>query len=446
MAEVTFTKIGSYTVTGAYATSFTFSNSPQDYTDLIVYVSLRSSLVTTGYYVANINGDTSASLNYQYLEAAVASGTTYTGTGVSGGFGPFGILPNANSVANLFSSYTMTISNYTSNAQKAINVDGWCSSTDNNTGTQPLSSQNLGATYTKTSPVTSLVFTDTLTNGTFVNGSSITIYGVKGGAKATGGTITVSGGYVYHTFTQSGVFTPTRALSADYLIVGPGGGTKRNPAYVSQGGSGAGGVLTGSATLYPSSYSVLVGAGTPGDAVGNDPVSGNSWIVGPSAIAYGGGAGTDGAGDAGGSGGGGGWMLPYGVGGAGVSGQGNTGGNSYSSGGAGGGGGGAGAVGSNGTSGAGGAGGAGTNTYSAWHTATGTGVSGYIGGGGGGGSTGTPGAGGSGGGGAGNKNGVATNGTANTGGGGGGTADSVGGYLFTGASGGSGLIIIRYPL
>ena len=59
---------------------------------------------------------------------------------------------------------------------------------------------------------------------------------------ATGGTITTSGSYTIHTFTDSGTFGATNApigFSVDYLVVAGGGGG-------GYGGGGAGGMRTGS--------------------------------------------------------------------------------------------------------------------------------------------------------------------------------------------------------
>ena len=109
-------------------------------------------------------------------------------------------------------------------------------------------------------------------------------------------------------------------------------------------------------------------------------------------------------------------------------------------------------VGGTGTSGVGANGGIGLTTFTNWGYATSTGqnVSGtfyYAGGGGGGTNTSPSTSGGLGGGGAGGYNnsaGVAsTAGTANTGGGGGGNNSS---FSVPGAAGGSGLVIIRYPI
>ena len=42
--------------------------------------------------------------------------------------------------------------------------------------------------------------------------------------KATGGTVTVTGGFVTHTFNDSGTFTPNGEFSVEYLVVAGGGG------------------------------------------------------------------------------------------------------------------------------------------------------------------------------------------------------------------------------
>jgi len=243
---------------------------------------------------------------------------------------------------------------------------------------------------------------------------------------ATGGTITQSGGYTYHTFTTSGTFQVTGGSGGivEYLVVAGGGGGGWDWA----GGGGAGGYISGSATVSITSYSIVVGGG--GAAPANGGVRGGSG-GNSSAFSFtsigGGGGGSDQGNDAGINGGSGGGGAIDGGGGSGTAGQGNTGasgnrGNSL----AGGGGGGASAAGLAAPD----AGGAGTT----WLNGT------TYAGGGGGGRNGTPGAGGAGGGGNGGNgsNAGVTAGTANTGGGGG------GGGAGPGAAGGSGIVVIRY--
>ena len=295
---------------------------------------------------------------------------------------------------------------------------------------------------------------------------------------ATGGTITTSGDFKIHTFTGSGTFTVTNAgassgsNSVDYLVVAGGGSGGGRDNYAA-GGGGAGGMrysfpnpATGGFPVSAQSYPITVGAG--GTHPGNQNyVGGNGANSVFSTITSAGGGGGGGyligpssnfplyqAND-GGSGGGAANTQSFGATNTCVGSgntppvspsQGNNGGTSkgnpiFLSGG----GGGHGAVGANApcSSGPAGAGGAGTPL-----SITGSGVT-YSGGGGGGASnsgSNAVGAGGSGGGGAGGggpSNLATTAGTANTGGGGGGggcapTPNS------TGASGGSGVVIIRY--
>ena len=144
--------------------------------------------------------------------------------------------------------------------------------------------------------------------------------------------------YKVHTFLTPGTstFTVTSVGSVvptvEYLIVGGGGGGATDADV--GGGGGAGGLLTGSVSVTAQSYSVVVGAGgargtgpdntgTGGGSAGGN--GGNSSFAGLTAIG-GGGGGTRGQnGAAGGSGGGGGDASN--LGGAGTTGQGFAGGN-----------------------------------------------------------------------------------------------------------------------
>jgi hypothetical protein len=261
----------------------------------------------------------------------------------------------------------------------------------------------------------------------------------------SGGNISYYGPYTVHTFTGSATFTPSFTGPVEVLVVAGGGAGGGGDV---GGGGGAGGLL------YVSSYGVSQGTGITvtigagGAGVANASLAGgngsNSVFGGLTAIGGGGGAGwTKGTGNDGGSGGG---STFYGTGGKGIPGQGNDGG----TGGIAGppypqcGGGGAGEAGfphqSSTVAGNGGDG----LSYSI------SGFSTYYAGGGGGAtegspgspsSTGTPGTGGLGGGGNGGSQGASTLGTpgVNGLGGGGGGCDPQ-----AGASGGSGIVIVRY--
>ena len=123
------------------------------------------------------------------------------------------------------------------------------------------------------------------------------------GPTATGGTVTTSGDYTYHTFLANGTFTVTESGFVDVLIIA-GGGSQGSTSRGGTGG-GAGGLVLGYyASIDPGSYPVVVGAGGSYLSNGSD-----SSIFG--AVADGGGSG----GSNGGSGGGGGpnTATPYGV-------------------------------------------------------------------------------------------------------------------------------------
>jgi len=268
----------------------------------------------------------------------------------------------------------------------------------------------------------------------------------SGGAiqSATGGdTVQDIGGYRIHTFTTVGTstFTPASAGNVEVLVVAGGGGSGGG-----QGGAGGGGGLIYNSS-FPVSGAVTVtvgGGGAGGSTIGTAGSNGgNSIFSSLSAIGGGGGGGDAGSlnGQNGGSGGGSGAESTIGTGGAGTSGQGNNGGTASITGGGygGGGGGGAGATGGNGTGSTGGQGGNGL-PYSI------SGSSVYYAGGGGGGiynGNGTPGTGGLGGGGNGAGSGNGQNGTNGTGGGGGAGGTKADGIL---SNGGSGIVIVRYPL
>ena len=273
---------------------------------------------------------------------------------------------------------------------------------------------------------------------------------------ATGGTITEVDGYKIHTFTSSGTFAVTGSGNVEVLVVAGGGGGGGTDGDALSGGGGAGGLIYNSAYSVSGNVTVTVGlGGAGGPASFTNGANGENSVFGTlTSIGGGGGGGSDQGvqgktGSSGGSGGGGG--QPTGsssdvYGGSGTSGQGYAGGAAIIGTSAGGGGGGASAVGYNssgsGQSSIGGAGGAGLE-YSQFSTVGGSPVGWFAGGGGGGGFTNAAGGSGGGGQGADYDGNIATAGTNNTGGGGGGAGKAT---AQAGANGGSGIVIVRYPL
>ena len=316
-----------------------------------------------------------------------------------------------------------------------------------------------------------------------------TVYTSSGGydtippeIQATGGTVTTSGDYKIHTFTGDGNFVVSAVSSTpanntiSYMVIGGGGGSGSSSGN-SAGGGGAGGFREGrnqpvdnytasplvansptnAITVSAATYPITVGGGgagapsnsggapeTPGTAGSNSVFStitsaGGGFGAGPAAPT----GGTGGNGGSGGGGGGG------GTGRSGGSGntppvspaQGTDGGDSPPPGGndtQGGGGGGAGQAGQNAASTQSGGGGDGSPSQISGSAVT-------RAGGGAGGSY-TPaghsiGSAGAGGGGGSSPNAKGDDGTANTGGGAGGPSSNA---TVTGATGGKGVVIIRY--
>lgn len=429
------------------ASSVTFDNLPTTgYTDLKIVTSLRGTVNLSSGYIDSMltfNGITTG-----YTERMIygLNGTQGAQSQSSTGF-KWGNWSNDTSTpSNTFGNTETYIANYRSSTYKSVSISG---AQESNASSNAISCLNFGV-WANNSAITSITFTSA--SGSFAANSTLSLYGIAAlnttpvtAPFASGGNIVANDGtYWYHAFLSSGTFTPFKALSCDLIAVAGGASGGEN-----NGGGGAGGLLPlTSQSLTAIAYTVTVGAGGAGQpaASGNGGVNGNNSQFGALTAAVGGGKGGS-AGSTqveGGDGGSGGGAKSSGTTvGLGTVGQGNNGGaGTYNSGNfPGGGGGGAGAVGgsapNNSTA---GSGGNGVNTYSSWASATNTGVSGFYAGGGGAGtfSGGTLGNGGAGGGGA-----ATVSGIANTGGGGGGgrRVPNVGS-----GSGGSGIVIVRYPM
>jgi len=470
MATNTYVALDKVTV-GTATPSITFTGISGSYTDLVIVAS--NVVASSGFPNIGLrfNSDTGANYSSTILEGTGSTARSVRKTNVTtisdgdnvslGGSTPSTIIYNIMNYSNTTTYKTVLLR-----------------ANDTTSSTYAGVSAVVGL-WRNTAAITSV----TLTLGDFAAGATFSLYGIKSEAvptaKATGGTISYSvDGYTYHTFTSSGTFTPTAALTADTLVIAGGGAGNSN--YYS-GGGGAGGLrgLTSQSFSSGVAYTCTIGAGGAGSTNNNNAKGNNgsnSTIAGSGfttiSATGGGGAGGNGSGNnsiyIGASGGSGGGAAAQGedynyAGGAGNAGsyspvEGYAGGASdgrnggYAGAGGGGGAGGVGTAGKDINNGAkAGNGGVGSSAYSTWGSVTGTGqnVSGtyyYAGGGGGGylGGTETQGVGGYGGGANGNGvvNGTAGSGTANTGGGGGGTGYGDGSQ--TAGSGGSGIVIIRY--
>ena len=450
----TYKPLQSVSLTSA-TTSITFSGIDQNYTDLVLVASTTVATASAN-LVMTFNGDTTSGL---YSKTQIEGTGSVVTSGRTTGANNIGLDSNMGSDTTNPSIHIINLTNYSNTTGFKTILHRQSSFWSANPGT----ALRVGL-WRNTSAITSITLTSTSIN--FNAGSTFDLYGIKSGApQALGGDlVTTDGNYWYHTFRTTGSFSliNQKPLTVDYLVVAGGGGggglgNGVNGGYPGAGGGGAGGYRTsiGSTTLNLSSsesYTVVVGAGGTGKTgTGGAGSSGTNSVF--STITSTGGGGGNSQGQAG--------TVPSGGsgGGAGTQGndtgglgntpstspsQGNNGG-SHTTGDGASGGGGASAAGSANSGLNGGAGGAGTANSISGSSVT------YAGGGGGGSySGGSGGAGGAGGGGAGNTYNsgvnVAASGTANTGGGGGGAAMSSPTVGLTGGNGGSGIVIVRYPV
>ena len=443
MATNTYVALDKVTV-GTATNTISFSSIPATYTDLVVVISApTTSDGATPQF--RFNGDTATNYSNTFLEGSGSSATSSRETSQTNIQLSFNVGGNSTNP----STSIVHIMNYSNATTFKTLLARWNSASG---GTYPGTAATVGLWRKTPEAISSMeIFVAT---GNFAVGSTFSLYGIAaqvqpGTAKATGGTITYDNfGRVIHTFTASGTFTPTTALTGvEYLVIAGGGGAANSGA----GGAGgyrssasgelSGGGASAEATLSLASgtgYTVTVGAGGNG-GTGTSPTNGSDSVFG-SITSLGGGAGRyisgSSTGNSGGSGGGGNMTSSNGTGGAGTTGQGYAGGGAiYTSGYAfGGGGGGAGSIGITAAVGTAPNGGSGVSS-----SINGTATS-RAGGGGGGSSPNAAAGTGSSGGGNGELGSNANNtaGTANTGGGGG------GGYNAAGKAGGSGIVIVRY--
>jgi hypothetical protein len=412
----TYIPISTQTLSSATST-VTFSSIPATYTDLVLVCNVGGSAAGNG-----------VSLRFNSDSSSVYSDTGLWGTGSSAASGRHS---NSNTGAL---TIAVGVTNNPSDVVIIANIQNYANTTTNKVLLSRATNANASASYPGSEAVVTLwrntaaINTIALSNGAnFVSGSTFALYGVTAanlGAKATGGDfIGNDGSYFYHVFNSSGTFTPLQSLSTDVLVIAGGGGGGGAVNGSIGGGGGAGGFqyFTGQAVT-ATGYSITVGAGGAGGSSSpGSGTNGSNSVFGALTASVGGGYGGAGHGTAsgasggnGGSGGGAGFSTnTTTVGGTGTAGQGNNGGNE-GVGGGGAGGGGAGGAGANPTA---GAGSANSITGTSTTYATGGSASGAAG------------------------NGVTpSNPTPNLGIGG------AAGWNAAGGAGGSGVVIVRYPI
>ena len=151
------------------ASSVTFSDIPQTYTDLYLVHSLRNTRTGTAWDIVYLNPNGS-NANGTFRELFGNGSTAGSGTGsrIHGGFSC-----TADNTSNTFGSSEIYIPNYTGSTNKSFSTSGL----NENNGTSALIDV-AASLWSQTAAITSLVIESTVSTNPFVSGSSFFLYGI----------------------------------------------------------------------------------------------------------------------------------------------------------------------------------------------------------------------------------------------------------------------------
>lgn len=170
----TMTLIATSTV-GAGGGTFSFTNIPQTFTDLLFTISVRctASLLQTD-LAGYINGAAYPDTLVTNAKRIYANpNNVYTDSPSTGFYTNLGLVPGANATANTFSNIQAYFPNYTSSNQKTVSVDHVMENNSTN------SFMGFTTSIKNTSlPITSI----NIDAGTLVQYSTISLYGILKGS------------------------------------------------------------------------------------------------------------------------------------------------------------------------------------------------------------------------------------------------------------------------
>ena len=297
------------------AASIEFTNIPQTYTDLLLVMSMRTTVDGAGqWYDVNVNFNGVSTNQSQRVLYGAGSGS---GVSISENALNIRTSDSANT-ANTFGNASFYVPNYRGSAAKSISMN--VVSENNATGAFQAIQAGLWNSSDAITSISLVPLTGNLEQYSSASLYGVSKYNVAGGSpKATGGIISYdsTADKWVHTFTASGTFTPTEDMTCEYLVIA-GGGSGGSGA---GGGGGAGGYRCsvsgetsgrGSSAESPLSltastgYLVTVGAGGASQtSVDVDGFQGSNSVFATITSTGGGrGAGYTGPGGSGGSGGG----------------------------------------------------------------------------------------------------------------------------------------------
>jgi len=163
----TFDLIQTVTVGSGGAASIEFTSIPQTYTDLVIKLSVRSSVAdgSNGYYFDVFFNDTSANRSGRFLQG---NGSVTA----SGSYPLWGVSIGSDFTASVFANNELYIPNYSGSTYKSSILNGV--QEQNATLARLMMSAGL---WSDTAAVTSVKFT--AAGGVFVQHSSASLYGIK---------------------------------------------------------------------------------------------------------------------------------------------------------------------------------------------------------------------------------------------------------------------------
>lgn len=154
----TYTPIAKYTLPSAQA-SYTFTNIPQTYTDLVLVMWVRDTEMQQGYYRFNSDGGSNYSRTYMY------------GSGSARGAGGIANQTGCNtSMGDSYASTTAHIMNYSSTSMYKQVIER---AQDNNSVNETI------YMWRNNSAITSITIDSFNGGATLATGSSFSLYGIK---------------------------------------------------------------------------------------------------------------------------------------------------------------------------------------------------------------------------------------------------------------------------
>ena len=161
--------ISTVTVGSGGASSIDFTNIPQIYTDLLLYVSARNSVNNDGMGLKFNSSTTGYSYRDLYGTGSAAGSSNNTTAPITA----YGLINPSTYTASVYGNAIVYIPNYTSSNYKSVSIDGVAE--NNATATGMYLSASL---WSNTTVITSINLT-ALSSGTIQQYSSATLYGIR---------------------------------------------------------------------------------------------------------------------------------------------------------------------------------------------------------------------------------------------------------------------------